>query len=105
KRNQKTFLCGPGAFAPLAGQPAGGRGVSLSRGLRQVAEEKEPKDFFLWTGSVCPSGRATSRRTGCIFITRPPAKQEKKPTETANPHPFLDGGCFVGFRTHNASTY
>ena len=67
KRNQKTFFCGPGAFAPLAGQPAGGRGVSLSRGLR------------------------------------PSRKRNQQKQQT--PIRFLDGGCFVGFRTRNASTY
>ena len=51
----------------------------------QVSEEKEPKDFFLWTGSVCPSGRATSRRTGCIFITRPPARYRKKRNQKTFP--------------------
>ena len=83
-----------------------GDGVHLYHAaFGQVSEEKEPKDFFLWTGSVCPAGKPTSRGTECIFATQPSAKQEKEPIETANPHPFLDGGCFVGFRTHNASTY
>ena len=53
--------------------------------FRPDSEEKEPKDFFLWTGSVCPSGRATSRGTGCIFITRPPARYRKKRNQKTFP--------------------
>ena len=53
--------------------------------FRPDSEEKEPKDFFLWTGSVCSSGRATSRGTGCIFITRPPARYRKKRNQKTFP--------------------
>ena len=70
------------------------------------SEEKEPKDFFLWTGSVCPSGRATSRGTG-VYLYHAASGQAGKETNRNSKPPsvFWMGVVLVGFRTRNASTY